>query len=175
MQYIYAYEIMKKYNYEKVIILGSDTIVCGRLDEFLDNDSTPVLATLNYWIQESTEHWLTPTIEVELENGKKEIDHLNINADVVCFNNSEALLKVITLSTEHYCHFSIQGGMNELAWIDKSALNLIDLFSDVDFETELYKKVISLNKAVYYEIEGLWIPIDTPKDLTLVNLNDKLL
>jgi hypothetical protein len=120
MQYIYAYEIMKKYNYEKVIILGSDTIVCGRLDEFLDNDSTPVLATLNYWIQESTEHWLTPTIEVELENGNKEIDHLNINADVVCFNNSEALLKVITLSTEHYCHFSIQGGLNELAHKDRS-------------------------------------------------------
>jgi NDP-sugar pyrophosphorylase family protein len=62
-----------------------------------------------------------------------------------------------------------------LAWIDKSALNLIDLFSDIDFETELYKKVISLDKAVHYKIEGLWIPIDTPKDLTLVNLNDKLL
>ena len=58
MQYIYAYEIMRKHNYEKVIILGSDTIVCGRLDEFLDNDTIPVLATLNYWIQESTDHWI---------------------------------------------------------------------------------------------------------------------
>ena len=120
MQYIYAYEIMKKYNYEKVIILGSDTIVCGRLDEFLDNNSTPVLASLNYWIQESTEHWLTPTIEVQLEDGTKELDHLNINADVVCFNSSDALLKVITLSMEHYCHFSIQGGLNELAHKDRS-------------------------------------------------------
>ena len=45
MQYIYAYEIMKKYNYEKVIILGSDIIVCNRLDEFLDDNNTPVLAT----------------------------------------------------------------------------------------------------------------------------------
>ena len=120
MQYIYAYEIMKKHNYEKVIILGSDTIVCGRLDEFLDDDTTPVLATLNYWIQESTEHWKTPMIEVLLPDGSKTIDHLNVNADVVCFNSDEALLKVITLSMDHYCHFSIQGGLNELIHMDKS-------------------------------------------------------
>mgnify|MGYP003638897918 FL=1 len=120
MQYIYAYEIMKKHKYEKVIILGSDTIVCGRLDEFLDNDTTPVLASLNYWIHESTEHWSSPTIQVELPDGSKELDHLNINADVVCFNSSDALLKVITLSIEHYGYFSIQGGLNELAHADKS-------------------------------------------------------
>ena len=101
--------IMKKHKYEKVIILGSDTIVCGRLDEFLDNDTTPVLASLNYWIHESTEHWSSPTIQVELPDGSKELDHLNINADVVCFNSSDALLKVITLSIEHYGYFSIQG------------------------------------------------------------------
>ena len=37
MQFIYAYEIMKQHNYEKVIVLGSDTIVCNRMDEFLDD------------------------------------------------------------------------------------------------------------------------------------------
>tara|TARA_R100001509_G_scaffold150334_1_gene109212 strand:- start:156 stop:1100 length:945 start_codon:yes stop_codon:yes gene_type:complete len=120
MQYIYAYEIMRKHNYEKVIILGSDTIVCGRLDEFLDNDTIPVLATLNYWIQESTDHWITPIISVPLPDGTTVIEHENINADVVCFNSHEALNKVIQLSIEHYTHFSIQGGLNELAWSDKS-------------------------------------------------------
>ena len=75
-----------------------------------------------------------------------------------------------------YSSSGVKGLINSgLAWIDKSALNLIDLFSDIDFETELFKKVILLDKAVYYEIEGLWIPIDTPKDLALVNLNDELL
>ena len=120
MQYIYAYEIMRKYNYEKVIILGSDTIVCGRLDEFLDNDTTPVLATLNYWIQESTDYWITPIINVTLPNGSVVREHENINADVVCFNSHEALNKIIQLSIEHYTYFSIQGGLNELAWSDKS-------------------------------------------------------
>ena len=45
---------------------------------------------------------------------------MNINADVACFNSAEALQKVIELSIEHYTHYSIQGGMNELAWADKS-------------------------------------------------------
>ena len=107
MQYIYAYEIMKSGNYEKVIVLGTDTIVCSRLDEFLDDDKTPILATLNYPCQESTEYWVTPYI-----NG----EHYNINADVVAFNSSEALEEVIKLSIEHYTHFSIQGGLNEIAY-----------------------------------------------------------
>ena len=120
MQYIYAFEIMKKHNYQKVIILGTDTIVCSRLDEFLDNDATPVLATLNYYIHEDTEYWSSPTIEITHPDGRKEIDHMNINADVVCFNSADALQKVIELSIENYTHFSIQGGLNQLAWSDKS-------------------------------------------------------
>jgi hypothetical protein len=120
MQYIYAYEIMRKHNYEKVIILGSDTIVCNRLDEFMDDNTTPVLATSNYYIHEETEYWSAPIIQIILPDGSTEIEHLNINADVVCFNNHEALKKVIELSIEHYGYFSIQGGLNELAWADKS-------------------------------------------------------
>jgi hypothetical protein len=120
MQFIYAYEIMKQYGYEKVIILGTDTIVCNRMDEFLDDNITPVLATLNYPNQDSTEHWTTPVTQVQLPDGQIVFDHLNINADVVCFNSSEALRKVIELSIEHYTHYSIQGGLNELAFADKS-------------------------------------------------------
>jgi hypothetical protein len=48
------------------------------------------------------------------------MDQMNINADVTCFNSVDALKKVIDLSIEHYGHFSIQGGLNELAFVDKS-------------------------------------------------------
>jgi hypothetical protein len=137
MQYIYAYEIMRKYNYEKVIILGSDTIVCSRLDEFLDNNTAPVLASLNYFIQESTETWITPRIEVELPDGSKVEEHLNLNADVVCFNSAEALSKVIEISIENYTHFSIQGGLNQLAWMDKS------------FDVQVVDAPYPLSKVVY--------------------------
>jgi hypothetical protein len=121
MQYIYAYEIMLQFNYKKMIVLGCDTIVCSRLDEFLD-DSTDVLASLNYPIRESTQYWSTPISKIPLNNGEEIClyDHSNINADVVCFNNPNALKKVIDLSISHYTHFSNQGGLNELAWADGS-------------------------------------------------------
>jgi hypothetical protein len=128
MQYIYAYEIMRKHDYQKIIILGSDTIVCDRLDDFLDDDITPVLATANYYIHEETEHWSSPIVQVQMPDGSIEIEHLNVNADVVCFNSHEALKKVIELSIEHYGYFSIQGGLNELAWADKSyQVKVVDL------------------------------------------------
>ncbi len=109
MQYIYAYEIMKM-GYDKIISLGCDTITCARLDEFLDDDKTDILCTLNYQKPEETEYWKNP-IEI-FPRGIQ--DTPNINADVVCFNNPEALKKVIDLSIEHYTYFSIQGGLNEL-------------------------------------------------------------
>tara|TARA_R110000787_G_scaffold142091_2_gene255615 strand:- start:412 stop:1344 length:933 start_codon:yes stop_codon:yes gene_type:complete len=115
-----AYDLMVKFKYDKIILLGCDTITCSRLDEFINNNEDDVLATLNYWIHESTEYWSTPITEVTLPNGNKEIDHLNINADVVCFNNPDALKKVIDLSIEHFTHFGEQGALNELAWVDKS-------------------------------------------------------
>jgi len=137
MQFIYAYEIMKQHNYEKVIILGTDTIACSRLDEFLDDTTTPVLATLNYPNQDGTEYWTTPIAQVQLSNEQIVHDHLNINADVTCFNSADALQKVIELSIEHYTHFSIQGGLNELAFVDKS------------YEVKIVDSPYPLSKVVY--------------------------
>jgi len=115
VKYILAHDLMVEKNYDKIIVLGCDTITCARLDEFLDDD-TDVLATLNYPCQESTDYWETPVVETSPNN----YEHANINADVVCFNNVDALKKVIELSIDHYTHFSEQGGLNELAWVNKS-------------------------------------------------------
>jgi hypothetical protein len=122
VKYMLAYDLMLQNNYDKIIILGCDTITCSRLDEFIENNED-VLATLNYPCQESTEHWTTPYIEIS----PGVYDHGNINADVVCFNNPNALKKVIDLSIEHYTHYSEQGGLNELAWVDKSySVKIVD-------------------------------------------------
>lgn len=110
MQYIYAHHLMAEMGYTKVISLGCDTITCGRLDEFLDDNKTDILCSLNYAKPEGTEYWQNP---VETFPGGVH-DTPNINADVVCFNNEAALRKVIDLSIYHYTYFSIQGGLNEL-------------------------------------------------------------
>jgi hypothetical protein len=137
MQFIYAYEIMKKHKYDKVIILGTDTIVCSRLDEFIDDNITPVLASLNYPNQDRTEYWVTPSAEIKLSDGRVIVDQMNINADVTCFNSADALKKVIDLSIEHYTNFSIQGGLNELAFVDKS------------YEVKVVDAPYPLSKVVY--------------------------
>ena len=122
VKYMLAYDLMLQNKYDKIIVLGCDTITCDRMDEFINNNED-VLATLNYPCQESTDYWVTPYFEVS----PGVYDHGNINADVVCFNNPDALKKVIELSIEHYTHYSEQGGLNELAWIDKSySVKIVD-------------------------------------------------
>ena len=117
-KFIISYHIMNYYGYEKIISLGVDTITCGHLDEFM-NDNTDILATLNYPCQESTEYWTTPVVKV-IHDNQEFYDHGNINADVVCFNNKDALKSVIDLSISHFTHFAEQGGLNEMAWVNKS-------------------------------------------------------
>jgi hypothetical protein len=122
VRYMLAYDMMLQNNYDKIIVLGCDTITCARMDEFIDNNED-VLATLNYPCQESTDYWTTPYFEIS----PGVYDHGNINADVVCFNNPAALKKVIDLSVEHFTHFGEQGALNELAWVDKSySVKIVD-------------------------------------------------
>lgn len=101
MKMLISYEIFK--NYEKVIILGADTITCSRLDEFMDNNDD-ILASLDYpyYIVDGAKI-LCPTHE------------LHLNADVVCFNSKQALKDVISCSLKHKTYFE-QGGLNEVCW-----------------------------------------------------------
>ena len=106
-----AFIFAKKHNFEKVIILGSDTITCSRLDEFLDNDVEDVLATLDYRYR----------IPLNIKNSTND-NH--VNADVVCFNNLDALEAVLSLN-QISC---ISAGEN--IYHEQGALNYL-LFSDI--------------------------------------------
>ena len=62
------------------------------------------------------------------------------------------------------------------AWLNKSALSEVDLRScGGSFEETLYTHLINIGRAAHYEIQGEWFPIDTPKDLSIMNweVNDK--
>ncbi len=60
-----------------------------------------------------------------------------------------------------------------LAWLNKDALSQIDLKTCGDFESTLYQRMIDLNRAAHYQIQGEWFPIDTPKDLRTINLAEE--
>jgi glucose-1-phosphate cytidylyltransferase len=80
---------------------------------------------------------------------------------------------------EKISHFSLNGKQDKkgyvnsgFSWINKDALNLIDLEACENFEQELYLKVIKMGKACHYKIDGNWFAIDTQKDLNFINLKE---
>ena len=174
VRYMLAYDMMLQDNYDKMIVLGCDTITCDRMDEFINN-SEDILATLNYPCQESTDYWTTPYFEIAPDV----YDHGNINADVVCFNNSAALKKVIDLSIEHFTHFGEQGALNELAWVDKSySVKIVDFpypTSPVVYNARS-KGVFGTNMIVNGVLAKHGPPLDgTPSPLKRFYVNDNKL
>jgi glucose-1-phosphate cytidylyltransferase len=66
---------------------------------------------------------------------------------------------------------STEGRVNSgIAWLNKDALDLVDLQTCSDFETAVYSRAIELGRAAHFHLDGVWFPIDTPKDLAVVNL-----
>jgi glucose-1-phosphate cytidylyltransferase len=66
---------------------------------------------------------------------------------------------------------TLQGRVNSgLTYISKLALRCVDLETCGDFETTLYQTIIAAGRASHFELRGCWFPIDTPKDLDIVNM-----
>jgi hypothetical protein len=110
-KFLFAHEAAKQQNVNKIIILGADTITCSRLDEFLDDNKTDVLATLDYPYQlllqsvpceQVSKGFINSISSLALSFSKN--DH--VNADVVCFNNIEALHEILNchrwMANEYY-------------------------------------------------------------------------
>jgi glucose-1-phosphate cytidylyltransferase len=136
---------------EDFFLLNSDTIFSFDIESMFNlhkkNNSLVTLSSV-----EVTSPWGIMTIE---------------NGELTSFDRERAVYALYNkLNSKGMVH-------SGLAWINKLSLDFIDLFSDIDFETELFQKTISLNRASYYPIKGIWIPIDTPKDLDKINLNFK--
>ena len=47
-KFMYIKKLFVEQGYTKVIVIGADTITCARFDEFLNDNSTPMLATLDH-------------------------------------------------------------------------------------------------------------------------------
>ena len=103
-KHLLAAELMKKKGYDKMIVLGADTITCSRLDEFLDNNDKDLLVTLDYPYQlKTTTGFSSPDSETHL------------NSDVVCYNSIRPILDVIK-NTKKYPVYVDQGALNEIVW-----------------------------------------------------------
>lgn len=96
-----AYSIFKYENLDKLIILGADTITCSRLNEFIDENNFDILTTLDYPYRLIVQNKIF---------SKDDEDH--VNADVVCYNNINALKEVIEKSMEIRTEYYEQAALN---------------------------------------------------------------
>ena len=188
-KYSFALELMLRFQYDKVICLGADTITCARLDEFIDNNSDDIVCTLDtpiqykatfeYLTEEDCEEydqsksvpvknlprkaiyepvyspmmwWTTPGDDTGAHNrhqanrgqpflkftnagtpeyyefvkqGYEPIEHMYLNADVVCFNNYEIIRDILQLYEigsqdpifkYHFDMYHEQGALNFFIW-----------------------------------------------------------
>ena len=107
-------ELMRLKGYTKIIMLGADTFTCGRLTEFLDNDTPDMICSSGPpYLFNKTEYWAPKMLQFEYKgNIYKDVDF--INADVVCFNNLYAADMLYDKSIEFWTGHAEQGGMNYL-------------------------------------------------------------
>jgi hypothetical protein len=105
--------LMKHFNYDKLIFLGIDTITCSRLDELLDDDSYDAIYTLGAPQIVETEYWKSPIYSFN-ENGITYHDVAFINGDIACYNNIETAQLVFDLTLKNWHEHVDQGTMNYL-------------------------------------------------------------
>lgn len=64
----------------------------------------------------------------------------------------------------------LRGYVNSgLTLVNKAALSEIDLEKSNNFEHDLFPKIIRRGRVAHFKIEGDWFPIDTQKDLNVIN------
>lgn len=103
-----AYSIFEEEKLDKIIILGADTITCSRLNEFIDENSFDILTTLDYPYK---------LISQNIAFSNNDQDH--VNADVVCYNNKDALKEVVKKSFEIKTEYFEQAALNYVCNIEK--------------------------------------------------------
>lgn len=109
--------------YNKVIVIGADTITCGVFDEFINDNDTPLLCTLDYKMLWNIDFDMKPFIMPN--HGVFEWPH--INGEVLCVNKESIIDRLITICKERNC-------------IDQIAMNFIYTYESgikiVDFPYE---------------------------------------
>ncbi|MCU1347491.1 MAG: glucose-1-phosphate cytidylyltransferase, partial [Acidobacteria bacterium] len=86
--------------------------------------------------------------------------------DLVGFDRERKVHRMISKEAP-----GLEGVVNSgMAWLNKDAIGVVDLKTCGDFETSVYSKVIQMGRAAHYQLKGCWFPIDSPKDLQVINL-----
>jgi len=112
--------------YNKVIMIGADTITCARFSEFFDDNVTPLLATLEY-------PYIWDDLNFELKTcflpKHGVFERGSINDDCTCFNSPNIIDDIIRVSKERNCY--TQTGMTFIYSKSENLVRIVDFPSAV--------------------------------------------
>jgi hypothetical protein len=135
-KFLFAAQVAAKFGIEKIIILGADTITCDRLDEFINDDKSDILSTLDYPYRLELQSIPCDQVYKGVVNSISSLalsfskeDH--VNADVVCFNNIKALEEILNCTRWMANEYGEQGALNYVCNIQNKFSNKI---VDGDYE-----------------------------------------
>ena len=116
--------------YTKVISLGGDTITCSRLDEFLNDNTTPMLCTLDFNTNFPSNSQ-SPEMHPFFRPSHGNIEWPTINSDVCCVNNPNIIVEMEKLCYSKKLHE--QGAMSH---IYPNGIKIVDY--PYEFSTVVY-------------------------------------
>lgn len=139
-------KLAKKIKASKLIILGADTIICSRLDEFFDDNFNDLLTTLDYPYK----------IPIDIKNSN-ENNHLN--ADVICINNLhflECLLDEYKKNPKKFHPYFEQGALNWMIFSEEYSFKnkIVDSpypESKVSYNARGKGNIISMNSSLDFK------------------------
>jgi len=103
-------KLMEIQKYEKIIILGIDTITCDKLNELIDNNYDDIICSSGGFHTIETEYFKTPIVNFN-DNGKIYTDIPNINGDLICFNNVKSIDTLYNTTLNFWTSQREQGGL----------------------------------------------------------------
>lgn len=123
VKYIKTHKKFFGQGYNKVIALNADTITCSRLDEFLNDDATPILATLDFPMNPSG---YTGGSAKVFQFPHNNIECLNVNAGVACFNSESALDTMLKIYESKPSLGHEQGVMQHMITENPDMIRVVD-------------------------------------------------
>lgn len=160
----------------RCIDTGLDTSIAGRIDKvaslipdgsdfFLLNSDTIFHFDIESMYQQHVRENALVTLSSAEVVSTWGLITIDANNSVCDFDRQRKVRYLIADNADEH-----RGMVNSgLAWINKEAIELVDLQSVSDFETAVFQNAIKLGRVSHFKIDGEWFPIDTPKDLRVMN------
>lgn len=124
VRFLFIRDIFKQ-GYTKVISIGADTLTCGRFDEMLEDNDSPLICSLDFkskFPQEMYPDEMKPLFSPQ--HGVFEWP--TINAEIVCVNNVHIIDDLERITRNQNSHCAEQGALNYMYTKNPGSVRIVD-------------------------------------------------